>query len=151
MLQLPLLSLTLLAALSPASLDSRYSKLADEIERRIVLPRGAHPLSAYARYYSRSGDIVVAAYVLPEQPSNAMQGCEVMTANSSRPCTEREIHVMKLADIRRLSARAPAGARRWYANERDMPGILDGGCGQVNVRYRISTHRILFATCNGFG
>ena len=144
------LALWFLAAAALPGNARQQQRLEEEIERVVVLPRGASPLTAYGRNYARSGDEVVAVYLIPWSPPAASEGCEVMKKESlSRPCTKQEIQEAAKADGLGLSASAPAGTTRWYRRIQELPGILDGGCMQVNVRYRISTHNILSIACNG--
>lgn len=123
----------------------------NEIERTIVLPKEARPLSAYGRNYAFSGrDNVIAIYLVPSRPIDANEGCDVMLKDfSSRPCTKREVQEMKKTDARGVAAQTPPGKRRWYGDAKSLPSISDGGCTQVTVEYSISRHRVLFITCNG--
>jgi hypothetical protein len=146
------LALWLLAAAVSPSDAQQQQRLADEIERLVVLPPHARPLSVYGRNYARSGNEVVAVYLIPRSPVSAREGCETMTKDfHSRPCTKREIQDLERSEALELRAQTPAGVRRWYKTTNELPGVLDGGCMQVNVRYQISTRRILLVSCNGLG
>jgi len=35
-------------------------------------------------------------------------------------------------------------------SEKDMPDIMDGGCGIINVIYSVETSRIVSIMCNGY-
>ena len=47
----------------------------------------------------------------------------------------------------RLTGSRGAG-RRWVA-ERDLPMVMDGGCGIVTLSYDLATQRITGMSCNG--
>jgi len=123
----------------------------DEIERSVVLPKSAKPLSAYGRNYAFLGQgIVVATYLIPSPPIPVDGGCEMMLENlSSRPCTKEEIAEQVASNARAAAAETPAGKRRWFRTPNDLPDISDGGCQQVNVQFDTASHRILVVACNG--
>ena len=145
--------LMLLVAAAPASSYRYQQALMDQIERAVVLPKGAKPLSAYGRNYAFSGrDKVVAMYLLPSPPADLSQGCEVMLEGfRSRPCTRKEIAESAASQARAIAAETPAGKRRWFESSRNLPSILDGGCRQVSVWYDIPAHHVISVACNGYG
>ena len=151
-LLVPLLLIPLLAA-TPARASRYREALMDQVERAVVLPRGAKPLNAYGRNYAFNGHRqVVATYLVPSAPADPSQGCEVMLNNlGSRPCTRKEIAESAASYARGIAAETPAGRRRWFRNSRSLPSIADGGCTQVSVRYDIPTHHIMAVACNGYG
>ncbi len=111
----------------------------DSIERSIVLPKGAHPLKAYARSYAFAGqDRVIGSYSIPiDDPKKPC--VLVMPGGASRPCTAEEAS----------TDRGPsAGSRQWYDKADDMPRRLWAGCEQVNIVYEISSGRIIEALCD---
>ncbi len=143
-------ALLLIAAASPNG-SRGHDRLMNEIERKVVLPKGARPLSAYGRNYAFSGrDKVVATYLTPSSPIGAGEGCDVALKDLKfRPCTKAEVREMKETNARGIAEETPAGKRRWYGDAMRLPFISDGGCAQINVGYSISRRRILFVTCNG--
>ncbi|WP_294329257.1 hypothetical protein [uncultured Sphingomonas sp.] len=142
----------MLVASSAAAGQSTFDRdsVMAEIERVLVLPKGAKPLAAYGRNYALSAQgTVIGTFLLP-LPAPAYEGCEVLLADlSSRPCTKAEIADAAAGHAHALSAQAPAGSRRWFDHREALPQIFDGGCSQINVEYDIAKHRILRATCNG--
>lgn len=124
----------------------------NRIERVLVLPKGAKPLSAYGRNYALSGsDKVVATYLIPFPSLDPSVGCEVMLEDfNSRPCTKKEIRELDKSNADSVAAQAPAGKRRWFASREGLPFINDGGCMQVNVEYDIPSQQITATFCNGY-
>ena len=93
-----------------------------EIERSVVLPKGAFPLESYDRYYARgelgkeieNGEIISGVYLRRSfDPGQART-----TAH----------HLVDLSEL---------------------PMFFDGGCDLVNVRYDTATKRVLAVFCNG--
>lgn len=91
-----------------------------QIEQRVQLPAGAERLEQYARYYAMDGSRVVGRYI---------------TATHFDPQNE-------YYDL-------PTGQSRWIEDHRGLPGISDGGCSVVNVRYDPATQKVEHAFCNG--
>lgn len=147
-----LIASILLVASSPVAGQSTFDRdsVMAEIERVIVLPKGAKPLAAYGRNYALSAQgTVVGTFLLP-LPAPVTDGCEVLLADfSSRPCTKAEIADVAADHAHMALAQAPAGSRRWFDHRDALPHIFDGGCSQINVEYDIAKHRILRAVCNG--
>jgi hypothetical protein len=146
----PVLSLLAVSGCNHA--PSREATLMDEIERSVVLPKSAEPLSAYGRNYAFAdqGRVVVATYLIPSPPIPVGKRCQVMLANGSlRPCTKEQIAEQVSSDARAAAAETPAGRRRWFRTPNDLPYISDGGCQQVDVQFDIASHRILAVACNG--
>ena len=130
---------------------SRQDELMDEIERSVVLPKGAERLAAYGRYYAFSDrQTVVASYLLPLPVPSFDEGCEEMSEDlSSRPCTKQEVATMRASSARDAAARTPPGKRRWLSSTKHLPFIADGGCMQVRIEFDPSAHRVLSVACNG--
>lgn len=139
------------ACLSTAAPADPHDRVMDEIERAIVMPDGAEPLSAYGRSYAYDGpNKVMAIYLIPQPPSDPDTGCEVMTSDlGSRPCTAEEVENSIDSEREYDLAQVPAGERRWLSSVDALPLVNDGGCSVLIVRYDLSTHRILLAACNG--
>lgn len=150
-------SVVMLAALaavtsSSASERTRHESLMDEIESQVRLPRGAHRLDEYGRYYAFEGKRwVEAIYMLPPEPMTPDPlppdwGCEevVMQGND---ITTREVPCPPDPDT---SHYLKAGQRRWVADRKALPFVADGGCMVVNVRFDLKTRKIEHAFCNGY-
>jgi hypothetical protein len=41
------------------------------------------------------------------------------------------------------------GKRRWMADKRDLPMVMDGGCMVVNVVYDLAKKKVEQSSCNG--
>jgi hypothetical protein len=123
----------------------------DEIERSVVLPKGANSLAAYGRNYAFADrGRVVASYLVPLPLPNFDDGCEEMLENfSSRPCTQEEVAEGAASNARAAAARTAAGKRRWLRKPMDLPHIGDGGCMEVRVEFDTAAHRVLSVACNG--
>ena len=126
-------------------------KLMNEIERAVVLPKGARSLNSYGRNYAFSGrNKVTAVYLVPSPPPDPGQGCDVMLANlSSRPCTKQEVAESAASAARASASETPAGQRRWFVNRDDLPVVSDGGCEQVTIEFDTAAHRVIWVACNG--
>lgn len=98
------------SAATPADrsgISSGRDAVLDRIERDARLPSGAAPLSTYARYYAADDDGGVAAVYLLAVDSD---------------------HHSQPYDL-------AAGRRRWISGgQRNLPRILDGGCGVIELR-----------------
>ena len=149
---LAILALLSVAGLASATPPTRQQQLMDEVERSVVLPKGAQPLNAYGRNYAFSGKgKVVATYLIPFPPFDMSDGCDVMLKNfDSRPCTKKEIAESVRSNARGVAAQTPAGSRRWYRSPNSLPFINDGGCLQISVEYDIAAHHIVRVSCNGY-
>lgn len=145
------LILLLLTAAAPASSSRSPQALMERIERAVVLPKEAKPLSEYGRNYAFSGpNKVIATYLIPSRPIGSSEGCEVVLEEfNTRPCTAKEIAKLARADASAVASQTPAGKRRWYDSSRSLPFISDGGCQQVTVQYDILTQHITAVSCNG--
>lgn len=107
----PILALVLLASRSDPAPDQREI-LMNYIERHVVLPKGALPLSKYARYYSDYEGRVVAVYTTETEYRPADYGCSEMVEDFQ----SRDIECPAIAD-------AKPGERRWVAFA-DYPGAV---------------------------
>jgi len=124
--------------------DRRTAAMMDRLEQHVQLPKGARPLSAYARYYAaaRGGD-VEALYLIPWQGDvRAGESCEELTVNfTSRtvPCPKMKSPADELK----------AGQRRWVTDNRQFPLVLDGGCGVISLLFDGKTAKVKTVECNG--
>lgn len=119
----------------------------DEIGRSVVLPAGAQPLSSYGQNYAFVGATEVrAVFLIPHPILTEDSGC---VHGDLKPCSKAEITKMVDDNAKQRAAYASAGERRWFASERDLPSIYDGGCFQITVRYNLPTRQVLGAYCNG--
>jgi len=142
---LPLLILT--GAMSPDT-ARRHEDLMNEIEKRIVLPPGARPLSAYGRNYAFSGrDRVLAVYLIPERRYDERGGC---VHGDGIACTKQEVRALVRESDILIASQAAAGRRRWHEQASSLPDISDGGCTQITIRYDMPRKRVLSVACNGF-
>jgi hypothetical protein len=138
----------LTAEASPGS-QATHEELMDQIAKAVVLPAGARPLGAYGQNYAFLGNTQVeAVYFVPEPILTEKSGC---VHGDGKPCSKAEIEKMVGDNAKRRASYAAAGERRWFANERDLPFVMDGGCAQITIRYDIPTKRVLEAHCNGYG
>ncbi len=123
------------------------------IEVAVVLPEGAGALDEYSRNYATGPDgKVLAHYVIPTESSVADEdhGCEVMLANfDSRPCTDEEVAEMVRDDQARAERMGRAGQSRWLESYSELPLVLDGGCGFIEIVYNPQSKQIERAECNG--
>lgn len=123
------------------------------IEAAVVLPEGAGALDEYSRNYALGPDgKILAVYVSPSEPpiANAEYGCEVMLEDlESRPCTEEEVAELVRDNEASAERMGKAGQSRWFDNYGEMPRVLDGGCGFIEIVYDPQTRRIERAECNG--
>lgn len=117
--------------------------LMNEIEKQVQLPKGARPLSEYARYYANKDDgVVVAVFLIPIKDDIAPgESCEELFENftsGKMPCEPMQFEWA-----------LPAGERRWFKDQRDLPWINDGGCAQVDVEFDIAKSTVKHVECNG--
>lgn len=139
----------LLALAAPLQAESQ-SSLMDAVERAVTLPRGAQPLSAYARHYAFDGpDRVVAIYLLHLPPTD-WRTCATLRDGAFTPCTAESIRLLAEKEAQGRRTMGGAGSRRWHAEPKAMPRIFDGECMQVNVTFDTTTRRAT-AECNGVG
>ena len=117
--------------------------LMDQIEKQVQLPKGARPLSEYARYYAETGKSEVhAVYLIPISGElGPGEGCSELTENFSL----KDVPCEPTADFPGL---AP-GERKWVADEDELPFMMDGGCMQVTVVFDKAKSVIRSAHCNG--
>jgi hypothetical protein len=138
-----------LTAAAPSGNTRQQEELMDRIQRAVILPRGAKPIKFYGQNYAFVGNTQVkAVYFIPEPLFTEKSGC---VHGDGKPCPPDEIGRMVRENAKRRAGYASAGGRRWFANERDLPSIMDGGCFQITIRYDIPTRRVLGASCNGRG
>ena len=123
------------------------------IEAAVVVPEGAGALDEYSRNYAVGPDgKIVAVYVSPSEPlvTDEEDGCEVMLEDfESRPCTPEEVAEMVRDDQASAERMGKAGQSRWFDSYEDLPVVLDGGCGFIEIIYDPKTKRIERVECNG--
>lgn len=141
--------LLLLAVGGGACVPSNKEMLMDEIERSVVLPKGALPFESYGRNYASSGLHRVTAiyYATPASLPDAQ--CSVYEKSGFRPCTKEEITENKASIAREAAAQAPAGQRRWFSIFYELPTVYDGGCSVVTIEFDTAAHRVVASKCNG--
>jgi hypothetical protein len=108
----------------------------DEVEANVKMPRGAGPVSSYARYYTFApGGLVIAAYTR-----------EIEKREPGATCAE----AMPDGSFKYVECGAPAnvkiGERRWVSSE-DFPAVADENCGAVQVAYDPKARHVEFAEC----
>ena len=114
----------------------------NQIEKQVQLPDGARPLREYARYYAEHEGEVVAVYMIP--PNDEIRpgdGCEELLEN----LTTREVPCEPM----KTDWAMPAGERRWFRSEQELPFINDGGCLQITVIFDRAKAVVKSADCNG--
>jgi hypothetical protein len=125
----------------------------DAIEAAVELPAGAKVIEDYSRNYAlRPDGKVIGVYVTP-RPTEARDseyGCDVMLEDGdSRPCTEAEEAENAAFDKALADNLGRAGQSRWFEDYRELPTILDGGCGVVKIIFDPHSQRIESAECYG--
>jgi hypothetical protein len=122
--------------------DRNRVALMDQIENQVTLPRGSRPLADYARYYTYENGDVHAEYVIPlgDDPRPDAT-CEELDTNLTG-------HKVDCPDLKQADDLKP-GQRRWFADNRDFPIIMDGGCAVVNVVFDPARRWLKSVTCNG--
>jgi hypothetical protein len=125
-----------------AEARSSHQRIMDEIEKRVTLPRGAHPLRDYARYYAFDNKSRVSVvYTLPGRPPSDHQVCKQMNGAIS-PEKWRTVPCPKESPE---EAYLPAGQRRWMSDWLAIPRTPDTlGCEQITFTY--DARRGAFAT-----
>jgi hypothetical protein len=112
-------ALLLSACSSPESAEQK--RLMDTIEARVQLPFGAHPLSAYARYYS-------------SKPNGRVVAIYTRFVSSHLPDHD-----------------LPTGRRRWVSDPGHLPNVVGGSCETVNIVFDPATDTLEQPACNGGG
>lgn len=145
--------LALAAATACSAQSSEQAAIIRAIEAAVVLPEGAAALDEYSRNYAvRPDGKILAVYVSPSEPVVAAEddGCEVMLEDlEARPCTDDEVAERVRDDQSRAERMGNAGQSRWFDSYEELPVVLDGGCGFIEVIYDPKTKRIERAECNG--
>lgn len=132
-------SLTSLVACTPAADDPHRATL-DKIERKVVLPVGAGPLTVYSRYYGPDkGGKIQAVYVIHSAlyVDEARKYCAANRV-AAFPCTPTG---------RSLLVRA--GEREWVRSSAELPIPNGGACNVVQFSFDPSTDKLSNAECNG--
>ena len=113
----------------------------DLVERQITLPRGAKPLTAYARAYAEtSKDRVSALYFCPDAEFSSCRG-----AKAGGPSNGQIVLLCPPPEGMQ------AGERRWLDNSQSLPSVSDGGCAYVDVEFNIPAKKVVLAQCHGDG
>ncbi len=114
-------------------------RLMNAIDAAVHLPRKAHPLNKYARFYALRPDGKIAALfdanTKTKRPKDWV--CSTYGPNGklqSIPCPPDD--------------RPRANEQRWV-NYRDLPLILDGGCGVIAIVYNPQSAKIEETACHG--
>lgn len=141
--------LALALALSGQS-PTDNSRLPDDImkriERKVVLPGGSRPFAEYGRNYAFSGaDEVRATYMIPP----TLFGQHTSCWKGGEPCPSQEKQRLADQSVAARASQAAANESRWFDDEKALPRIDDGGCREINIRYRVSTDEIVMTACNG--
>jgi hypothetical protein len=140
------LLLALTGETSPENVRQR-EELMDQIGRAVVLPKEAKPLSSYGQNYAFVGNNqVMVVYFIPETPLMENSDC---FHGDMKPCSKEEMRRSINENTIRRASYASAGKRRWFANERELPAINDGGCNQITIRYDLPTNQVFSINCNG--
>jgi hypothetical protein len=138
-----LLLLALAPPASPAFGPTGPAALMDEVESRLRLPEHSYRFEDYVRYYTvdAAGDLV-GRFVIPR----------TFTPGPVAACAKRDgkggRRKMQCARTISWPEGGVAGRRYWVADVGALPGILDGGCSVVNVRWNRKADRAE-AVCNG--
>jgi hypothetical protein len=138
------IALTFLLAGCSSPEERRTGAIMDSLEQQVQLPKGARPLSAYARYYAfgRTGD-VEALYLIPWQDEvRPGESCEELTVNFTS-------HAVPCSDMKSKGEELKVGQRRWVVDSRHFPLVLDGGCGVISLLFDAKTAKAKSVECNG--
>ncbi|WP_152536462.1 hypothetical protein [Sphingobium sp. C100] len=114
------LILPLLLAGCSLSVDEHQDGM-NRVENAIVMPAGARPWQEYARYYSVEPDgKIIGIFIIPDN-------------------RDRQNKFYNLS----------AGNRRWVGDYRNLPSIVDGGCGVLTVTLDPKSRKREGPFCNG--
>jgi hypothetical protein len=109
--------------------DPKEKSLLAEVERRVVLPKGAGELRCYKRYYA-----IVRGKQLEEllmSDANDLPFREILIGLYRRPGREEEPGI------------------QWVENPEDMPKFYDGGCNTLRVSHAAGLfEKKIKATCS---
>ena len=122
--------------------QSQHDLVMDRIEQQVQLPKGAHPLSDYARIYlAEDKDQVVAVYILPQIIERAAANeCSELTKTDNLktvPCVSARVRQLR------------AGERRWVSDHRDLPFEVAPGCEVITLAYDLPHRRFDELSCVG--
>jgi hypothetical protein len=134
-----------------AAETSGHEAMMRQIEASVELPAGASAIDDYARNYAALPDgTVIAIYVKPHEPVTLDAGCDEVGADfETLPCSEETVAELERQDAQWTKAIGAAGESRWLDDYRDLPGIFDGGCMQIEVRFDPRSNEIKSVACNG--
>lgn len=115
------MSIVLVCACTPLAAAPTRAQIA-ALESTIVMPEGAEELDSYARFYSsRDGQWIDGELFLGD--------------------------LAWMLEHRTISQRL--GPRTFIVSPNNMPGIRDGGCGVLTLRYDTQTREMQGPACNG--
>jgi hypothetical protein len=103
----------------------------DQIESKLVLPLGAHPLATYARYYAADGrNSVVGVYEVPGAEPEPDVGCAEFTGapqegTKEMPCPGPAVEGKTIG----------ANERVWLSDLSNLPISHDEDCRRLNLVY----------------
>lgn len=113
----------------------------DEIERSIVLPQGAQPLSTYARTYKFVAPGRVEGFYFT--PEDRLDG-DFCAGTKAGGRTNGQVL---------LACNPPwglgRGQRRWVDDDVHLPAVSDGGCYFISIEYDLRNGSPPAARCNG--
>lgn len=134
-------ALALLTGCSEQKVDEREA-LMNKIEAQVKLPDGAKALNEYARYYvQRANGEVAAVYLIPFYDlAQSDERCEEILENFATRAVD--------CGPTKPDWLISAGERRWVKDERELPFMSDGGCGQVTVIFNQARSAITSVRCN---
>ena len=115
--------------------------LMDEIETKVELPSGALPIEKYSRYYAwKSRHIVKGVFIIHHERfrSSIRQMCGEGQYPGSFPCGENKEDLL-----------VDPNQRRWIRVVDELPGMSDGGCGQLTFEYDVQKKLKPQLECNG--
>lgn len=141
-----MISLWIIALMLRGNVDDmsgHNDKVMERIEQRIHMPKGAHPLGSYARFYVRDPTgIVRAIFVVPPPELNEGDECEEVDSND-------EWHAIPCPVSERAYPEVKAGERRWIIDHQTLPSVMDGGCAVLEFAVDTRTVGPVYPLCHG--
>lgn len=120
--------------------DSELDNLARKISRNVTIPGTAYSPEEYSQYYLMGADNVVEA-VFIRRPAGLREFVErecKRLGERSFPCDQPDYGVVE------------PGARKWVERRDHLPGVSDGGCSYVHIRYDADADQFLSVECGDF-
>lgn len=138
---LTVLSLLTFPLVGCAGAKGDKQKLVETVEDALLLPQEASPLGSYERYYADRDGVILAVFInhSDDQRQAVAQHCRTLESEPF-PCPIAGGEV-RLVD---------AGESTWVEDWRDLPGMNDAGCAQVNIEYLPDKRKFSRVECNGF-